>query len=363
MSYCPCDREGSHTKKRVLSLALAVLTVLTGTAQAKGSPYYIRVNRSTCTVTIYHTDRSGQRGEPLKAMICSVGKPGRGITPTGTYTLTGYRPLWCRMKDGSYGQYISQFKGNYLFHSVCYNKRDPSTLIPAEYNDLGNPASLGCVRLQTADAKWIYENCPAGTKVEIFSGTAADDPLGTPAKRVERLDPDDPNSGWDPTDPREENPWHKLLAPSAIAYPSTQTVNVGGEAVELQCYALKDENGFETNYVKLRDLADALNGTPIQFAVGFYGVVNIVTGWPYTPDGSEGAAPLDGERECRVGSQQTNVNGELIELNALTLTDEAGGGYTYYQLRDLGQALGFNVSWSAGTGVAIDTGAPDRAAE
>lgn len=347
-------------RKRALSLLLAVLAALNllyGAAQAKaqGSPYYIRVNRSTCTVTVYHTDGAGRRGEPFKAMICSVGKPGRGITPTGTYALTGYRPLWCHMKDGSYGQYISQFKGNYLFHSVCYRQRDPATLIPEEYNDLGSPASLGCVRLQTADAKWIYENCPAGTKVEIFSGSAADDPLGTPAKAVERLDPDDPNSGWDPTDPREENPWHAVLASRLIAYPSTQTVDVDGTSVEFPCYALRDELGNDTNYIRLRDLAAALNGTSARFEVGFYGVVNIVTGWAYTPDGTEGVAPFDGQQPCEPVTRQTNVNGDLIDLNAILLTGDGGGGYTYYKLRDLGDALGFRVDWSAERGVFIKT--------
>lgn len=347
-------------KKVVLSLLLAALTLnlLCGAAQAKGksSPYYIRVNRATCTVTIYHTDGAGRRGEPFKAMVCSVGKPGRGLTPTGTYTLTGYRPLWCHMKDGSYGQYISQFKGNYLFHSVCYRERDPATLIPEEYNDLGSPASLGCVRLQTADAKWIYENCPAGTKVEIFSGSAADDPLGKPAKLVERLDPADPNSGWDPTDPREENPWHAVLAaPPPVAYPSTQSVEVDGEAAELACYALKDPAGSDTNYVRLRDLAEVLNGSAAQFQVVWDGAVNITTGQGYTPNGTERHTPFSGPREYKAVAPKTLVNGEEKELAAFTLTDDAGNGYTYYKLRDLGEVLGFRVDWSAERGVFIET--------
>lgn len=344
-------------KTWILALALA-LTLLPGRALAKGSPYYIRVNRATCTVTVYHTDEDGRRGEPFKAMVCSVGKRGRGVTPTGSYALTNHRPLWCYMRDGSYGQYVTQFKGSYLFHSVCYRRQDPSTLIAAEYNDLGSPASLGCVRLQTADAKWIYENCPAGTKVEVFDGSAADDPLGTPAKRVAWLDPDDPDSGWDPTDPREENPWHARLTPPVTAYPVTQTVRVNGKSVTFHTYALKDENGNSINYIRLRDVASALNGTPAQFDVGYYDVVNIATGWVYTPDGSEGGTPVVGEQTCRPGTQQVNINGSLVELSAFVLTDEAGGGYTYFKLRDLGEALGFNVTWSMSTGIAIDPNTP-----
>lgn len=40
------------------------------------------------------------------------------------------------------------------------------------------------------------------------------------------------------------------------------------------------------------------------------------------------------------------------------LTDDCGGGYTYYQLRDLGQALNFNVSWSAEHGIYLETDKP-----
>ena len=40
---------------------------------------------------------------------------------------------------------------------------------------------------------------------------------------------------------------------SKLAYPSTQTVLVDGKPVVFNAYALKDENGNDTNYVKLRD--------------------------------------------------------------------------------------------------------------
>ena len=34
-------------------------------------------------------------------------------------------------------------------------------------------------------------------------------------------------------------------------------------------------------------------------------------------------------------------------FTAILLTDDQGGGYTYYKLRDLGKVLNFNVGWSA----------------
>ena len=49
------------------------------------------------------------------------------------------------------------------------------------------------------------------------------------------------------------------------------------------------------------------------------------------------------------------IYGESIPFTAILLTDEQGGGYTYYKLRDLGKVLNFNVSWSANRGIYIES--------
>ena len=169
--------------KRILSLFLALCAVpllcagvRTSRASApmasSGKPYYIMVNRAQSTVTVYELDEEGYYTVPVKAMVCSTGRKGHA-TPTGTFTIGG-RWTWLHMIDDSYGQYATQIKGNILFHSVCYTEKDPSTLMTEEYNGLGAPASLGCVRLQTADAKWIYDNVARGTKVTIYDGDDTD---------------------------------------------------------------------------------------------------------------------------------------------------------------------------------------------
>ena len=63
-----------------------------------------------------------------------------------------------------------------------------------EYQNLGSPASHGCIRLACGDAYYIYKNCPVGTRVVIFDGSKADDPLQ--AKFVSQK-----WNGYDPTDP------------------------------------------------------------------------------------------------------------------------------------------------------------------
>ena len=140
-----------------------------------------------------------------------------------------------------------------------------------------------------------------------------------------------------------------------MAYPSTQLVEVDGQKVEFQCYALRDANGFDTNYIKLRDLADILNGTAAQFEVGWNGDITITTGEAYTPNGSEHNTPFSGQRAYEQSAAKTLLNGVAADLDAIVLTDDTGGGYTYYKLRDLGAALGITVDWSEARGIYIET--------
>ena len=165
-------------------------------------------------------------------------------------------------------------------------------------------------------------------------------------------------------DPEEDGKWGviSLTASSSessvpatgIAYPSTQTVDVDGKAIEFQCYALKEGNGM-TNYIKLRDLADILNGSAAQFEVGWDGQVTVTTGQGYTKNGSEQKTPFSGNRTYKEATAKTLVDGKAADLAAFTLTDDNGGGYTYYKLRDLGTALGFKVDWTAERGIFIET--------
>lgn len=145
------------------------------------------------------------------------------------------------------------------------------------------------------------------------------------------------------------------IPPSGTAYASTQTVLVDGTPVTFQMYALKNAEGNLTNYVKLRDLAHALNSTAARFAVGYDGTISLTTGSAYTDNGSEMKAPFSGDRSYTGGAQAVLVNGSQVRMTAITLQDDQGGGYNYFKLRDLGTVLGFTVDWSAEKGVYIET--------
>ena len=129
--------------------------------------------------------------------------------------------------------------------------------------------------------------------------------------------------------------------------------------MEFQCYALKDEKGNDTNYVKLRDVADILNGSAAQFEVGWDGSISITTHAAYTPNGSEGQQTFSGDQDYALNTSPVKVDGADTGLEAITLTDSRGGGHTYFKLRDLGASLGFQVRWDAAQGcILIDTTAP-----
>ena len=170
------------------------------TTGEEGFPYLVAVNRVTQTVTVYEKDEEGNYTQPLKAMICSTGDD----TPEGSFH-TSDQYTWRALVGGVYGQYATRITSDILFHSVPYYAEDKSQLESEEYNKLGTPASLGCIRLKVVDCKWIYDECPSGTPVVIFDGDASNDPLGTP--EFEPMDLESPNAGWDPTDPDPANPW------------------------------------------------------------------------------------------------------------------------------------------------------------
>ncbi len=107
---------------------------------------------------------------------------------------------------------------------------------------------------------------------------------------------------------------------TGTAYSNTLSVSVDGKAVQFQMYALNDASGGVTNYVKLRDLADALDGTAAQFNVTWIPGTGagIETGKPYTSrNGQENKTPFSGDRAYKKGADTTMVNGVATGLQAL----------------------------------------------
>ena len=168
-----------------------------------GTRYRLEVNCEQNVVNVYEKDENGEYKNCVKVMLCSVGF----ATPTsGTYSLKKYGGWeWKGLQGDVYGQYATQITGNILFHSVPYTEKyNNASLEYWEYDKLGTSASLGCIRLTVKNAKWIYDNCAAGTKVYFYKDSNPG-PLGKPSER--KISGDSKVNSWDPTDPASDNPW------------------------------------------------------------------------------------------------------------------------------------------------------------
>ena len=106
---------------------------------------------------------SYQNWSNIQSYVCTVGAPS---TPTITGEFSIYMKRIYFDSGSSRCFYFSPFKGGYGFHSVLYYQdSSPQRIMDGR---LGMDLSHGCVRLDVNNAKWIYDNCPVGTKVVVY---------------------------------------------------------------------------------------------------------------------------------------------------------------------------------------------------
>ena len=184
----------------VLTITMLFQPALTLKTQA-GEGYHIYINVIANVVTVYYD------GEPVRAMITSTGT----ATPlSGTYN-TSNKFDWGYLNGNVYGQYCTRIYKGILFQSVPYTAYyNYGSLKHGQFDLLGTPASMGCMRLCVGDAKWIYDNIPANTPVTFYSDEEVPSPMGMPFScKIDNFG--ESFSGWDPTDLNKDNPWNAFL--------------------------------------------------------------------------------------------------------------------------------------------------------
>lgn len=132
------------------------------------------------------------------------------------------------------------------------------------------------------------------------------------------------------------------MAPYLYYSPSSHTITLDGQPVSVGAYTI---NG--NNYFKLRDLAALLTDTQAQFQVNWEPstrTITLNTGEAYTFVGGE-LAKLDGQK---LPLRETKAS-IFVDAQSVTFESYNIGGNNYFKLRDLGKALGFNVSWDDAT--------------
>ena len=157
-----------------------------------GLPYYIYVEKGSFTLTIYEKDDNGEYTVVYATYRIAHGG---NKTPAGAFTLGDSRERWHDFPDGGTVQYATKYEGRLYIHSPLYATADPKQMWPKYYdgeNGIGKESTGGCLRMVTEAAKFIYENCPVGTTLEIVNGS----PKGTtsedvPSRNGKRIDPTD----------------------------------------------------------------------------------------------------------------------------------------------------------------------------
>ena len=139
------------------------------------------------------------------------------------------------------------------------------------------------------------------------------------------------------------------VIPAPVVVPSPQNLTVNGVSRSVEKYNI---DGF--NYFKLRDIAFLLNGTSAQFSVEWDAAANaarLVSGQPYTANGSELVIGADRSATAVRSPQIIVINGAVrSDLAAYNLA-----GNNFFKLRDMGEALGFQVGYDAATNTAVVT--------
>lgn len=158
-----------------------------------GGPFMLKINKEMNCLTVYAKDGDNGFIIPVKSFLTSVGDD----TPIGTFrTPEKYR--WRLMIHDLYTQYATRLGAGMpiLIHSIIYDAPNPFTVWASTYNNLGIARSAGCIRLASADAKWVYDNCAIGTTVVVYNSSIAG-PFERPTIMYEIPF----EQTWDPTDP------------------------------------------------------------------------------------------------------------------------------------------------------------------
>ena len=142
--------------------------LFSGDAKKALKPYMLKVSTQDQRVYAYGLDDNNEYTVLVRTMKCSTGKDATP-TPKGTYQAsTGPGARWHYFKKYTcWAQYAYYIQGDIMFHSVLYNEKD-GPVTQSSVNNLGRKASHGCVRLSVEDAKWIWQNCPAKTKIVVY---------------------------------------------------------------------------------------------------------------------------------------------------------------------------------------------------
>ncbi|MBU5593108.1 L,D-transpeptidase family protein [Clostridium sp. MSJ-4] len=125
-----------------------------------GTNYLVFVSINNQKTYVYKGSKN--QWSLVKEFLCSTGVKGNE-TPKGSFTVKNKGDWFYTPKYEQGAKYWVGFKGNYLFHSLPFDKEKKNVVDTT----LGEPASHGCIRLKVDESKWLYDNIPIGSKVVV----------------------------------------------------------------------------------------------------------------------------------------------------------------------------------------------------
>lgn len=166
--------------------------------------YRVRVNKTKNVVIVYEKGDDGKYEKSVRVMNAVVG---RDIKNDASYNISN-RWLWIKNPNGSFSKFVTQVAGNVVFESIGYKrKEDLSSLNYIEFDNLGNSIDGSFIKLQYADAQWIFDNLDYDTVVEFYE---SDDLNGVNVPEVKKISLENDKKNWDPTYNGSESPWNKV---------------------------------------------------------------------------------------------------------------------------------------------------------
>jgi len=191
-----------------------------------------------------------------------------------------------------------------------------------------------------ADEQWQYPYA--------FRGIL---PLGS-SKIAPAAEPEPESDGEVAEDnPSEEEPdpvIFEIPEPKSVV-PSSQKVIVNGKDTPFDAYNIDG-----SNYIKLRDMAYAINGTEKQFGVDYDAATNTIllaSNTPYKPNGSEMADKSSSYTTIVPSPQKITLDGKEVSFMVYNID-----GSNYFKLRDVMKTFDVFVGWDGATNtVTLDT--------
>lgn len=166
--------------------------------------YRVRVNKTKNVVIVYEKGDDGKYEKSVRVMNAVVG---RDIKNDASYNISN-RWLWIKNPNGSFSKFVTQVAGNVVFESIGYKrKEDLSSLNYIEFDNLANSIDGSFIKLQYADAQWIFDNLDYDTVVEFYE---SDDLNGVNVPEVKKISLENDKKNWDPTYNGSESPWNKV---------------------------------------------------------------------------------------------------------------------------------------------------------